>query len=45
MVNKENYYPKYTLYAKYQIISAKAVVQVDFHLQKQSAKIPTFKTL
>ena len=30
MVNKENYYQEYTVYAKYPIISAKAVVQVDF---------------
>ena len=30
MVNKENYYQEYTVYAKYQTVSAKAVVQVDF---------------
>ena len=30
MVNKENYYQKYIVYAKYQIVSTKAVVQVDF---------------
>ena len=30
MVNKENYYQEYTVYAKFQIVSAKAVVQVDF---------------
>ena len=32
MVNKENYmyYQEYTVYAKYQIVSTKAVVQVNF---------------
>ena len=30
MVNKENHYQMYTVYAKYQIVSAKAVVQVNF---------------
>ena len=30
MVNKENYYQEYIVYAKYQIVSAKAVVQVEF---------------
>ena len=30
MVNKENYYQEYTMHAKYQIDSAKAVVQIDF---------------
>ena len=30
MVNKENYYQEYIVYAKYQIVSGKALVQVDF---------------
>ena len=30
MVNKENYNQEYTVYAKYQIVSTKIVVQVDF---------------
>ena len=30
MVNKENYYQEYTVYAKYHIVLAKAVVEVDF---------------
>ena len=30
MVDKENYYQKYIVYAKYQIVSTKAVVQVEF---------------
>ena len=29
-INKENYYQEYPVYAKYQIVSTKAVVQVDF---------------
>ena len=28
MVNEENYYQEYVVYAKYQIVSTKAVVQV-----------------
>ena len=42
MVNKENYYHEYTVYAKYRIVSAKAVVQVDFPayaLSKHKANI------
>ena len=30
MVNKENYYQEYIVHAKYEIVSTKAVVQVDF---------------
>ena len=30
MVNKENCYQEYTVYAKYQIVSAKAAVHLDF---------------
>ena len=30
MVNNENYYQEYTVYATYQIVSAKALVQGDF---------------
>ena len=30
LVNKENYYQMHIVYAKYQIVSTKAVVQVDF---------------
>ena len=30
MVNKENYCQVYIVYAKYQIVSTKAVAQVDF---------------
>ena len=30
MVNKENNYQEYIVYAKYQIVSIKAVVQDDF---------------
>ena len=44
MVNKENYYQEYTVYAKYQIVSAKAVVQVDFPayaLSKNNANTST----
>ena len=36
MVNKENYYRECTLYAKYQIVSAKAVIQVDFQAYELS---------
>ena len=30
MFNIENYYQEYIVYAKYQTVSAKAVVQVNF---------------
>ena len=30
MVNKENYYQEYIVYAKYRIVSTKTVVQIDF---------------
>ena len=49
MVNKQNYYQEYVVYAQYQIFSTKVVVQVDFphmhylstnktSLKKQSVK-------
>ena len=51
-VNKENYFQEYNVYAKYQIVSAKAVVQVDFptyalskHKQNPSSKTKCKKLL
>ena len=52
MVNKENYYQEYIVYAKYQIVSIQAVVQVDFpayalseHKQNLSKKTKCKKML
>ena len=43
MVNKENYFQEYTVHAKYQTVSAKAVVQVDFPAYALSKQTPLKK--